>query len=63
MLESEFINSDVCNTTESDEGGHWSVKYIYVHLMREEGKWCSEEIQEETFVKTVEMLFTLMVNG
>ena len=60
LLESEVINSDVRSNNESKEGEHWSVKY----LMRE-GKWCSEEIQEEKFVKTVEMLLRLplMENG
>ncbi len=63
LLESEVLNRDVHSTIadpDSGEGGHWSVKY----LMRE-GKWCSEEIQEEKFVKTVEMLLRLplMENG
>ncbi len=65
LLEAEVLNRDVRSTNadpdpESVEGGHWSVKY----LMRE-GKWCSEEIQEEKFVKTVEMLLRLplMENG
>ncbi len=60
-LEAEVINRDVRSTKDDldgVEGGHWSVKY----LMRE-GKWCSEEIQEEKFVKTVEMLLRLPLMG
>ena len=59
-LESEIINRDVRNTHEGSEGGTWSVKYLM-----KEGQWCSEEIQEEKFVKTIEMLLRLpvMENG
>ena len=60
LLETKVINSDVRSNNESKTRGYCSVQY----LMRE-GKWCSGEIQEEKFVKTVEMLLRLplMENG
>jgi len=64
LLEEEIINRDVRNTSNASDwdgdGGHWSVKYLM-----KEGKWCSEELQQEKFVKTMEMLLRLplMENG
>ncbi len=63
LLGQEVINRDV-HSTYSDpnntESGHWSVKYLM-----KEVKWCSDEIQEEKFMKTMEMLLRLplMENG
>ncbi len=56
-LEDDEINQDdhcTQSDTKREEGGYWVMKY----LMRE-GKWCSDEIQEEKFLKTVEMLLRL----
>jgi hypothetical protein len=69
LLEEEVINRDVNvnakprsrdRSTEREREGRWSVRYLM-----KEGQWCSEELQQEKFVKTMEVLLSLplMENG
>jgi hypothetical protein len=42
------------SSSDPNEVGHWSVRYLM-----KEGQWCSEELQYEKFVKTMEVLLSL----